>query len=235
MPADILEMNERRLKKLKPAQLAQEVMGLPAKKRLELIVERPDAEAAVAALDANDFFHTVQEIGADDSLPLLALGSLEQINHLFDIEWWRRDSLEPAKALVWIERLRRAGGPKLYEWLSNADFELLVSLFKQWITVETAPEDIDLLEAVDQLPPKTLDNFYFWESRYPQYDDLLEHLLTVILNELRFFQTAFEQRHLYNRRGSGGRRLPLSSRQTGGPCNSRLLRCAGNLQVNQAG
>ena len=95
----------------KPAQLARELMRLPAKRRLELIVERPDAQSVVAAMDANDFFHTVQEIGADDSLPLLALASLEQMNHLFDIEWWRKDTLEPAKALTWIERLGRAGGP----------------------------------------------------------------------------------------------------------------------------
>ncbi len=180
MPADIVELRERRLGKLKPAQLARELMSLPAKKRLELIVERPDAQSVVAALDVNDFFHTVMEIGADDSLPLLALASLEQMNHLFDIEWWRKDTVEPAKALTWIERLRRAGGSQLLEWLSNVDFELLVSLFKRWIEVATAPEDIDLVEAIDELPPRTIDDFYFWESRYPQYDDLITHLLTTI-------------------------------------------------------
>jgi hypothetical protein len=180
MPADIVELRERRLAKLKPAQLARELMSLPAKRRLKLIVERPDAQSVVAALDVNDFFHTVQEIGADDSLPLLALASLEQINHLFDIEWWRKDSMEPAKALTWIERLRRAGGPKLLEWLSKVDFELLVSLFKRWIAVDIAPEDIDMVEAMETLPPKTIDNLYFWEARYPQFDDLITHLLTTI-------------------------------------------------------
>jgi hypothetical protein len=180
MPADIVELNGRRLRKLKPAQLARELMSLPAKRRMELIVERPDAQSVVAALDANDFFHTIQEIGADDSLPLLALAGIEQMNHLFDIEWWRKDTLEPAKALIWIERLWKAGGPCLAEWIYNVDFELLVSLFKQWITVDMAPEDIDLIEAVEQLPPKTIDDLYFWEPRYPQYDELITHLLTMV-------------------------------------------------------
>jgi len=180
MPADIIELNDRRLKKLKPAQLARELMSLPAKKRLELIVDRPDSQSVVAALDANDFFHTVQEIGADDCLALLALANRDQVNHLFDIEWWRKDSLEPARALTWVERLFRAGGSGLLAWLFNADFELLVSLFKQWITVDVAPDDIDLLEALETLPPKTIDNVYFWESKYPQFDDLIEHLLTMI-------------------------------------------------------
>lgn len=180
MPADVVKLDERRLRKTGPAGLARELMGLPAKRRLELILERPDAQSVTAALDANDFFHTIQEIGPDDSVPLLALASLEQVNHLFDIEWWRRDTLEPAKALAWIERLSRAGGTALFEWLSNADFELLVSLFKQWISLDTAPEDIDLVEAVESLPPRTLDNHYFWESRYPQFDHLITELLTVI-------------------------------------------------------
>ena len=155
-------------------------MRLPAKRRLELIVERPDAQSVVAALDANDFFYTVQEIGADDSLPILALASFEQLSHLFDIEWWRKETLEPAKALTWIERLGRAGDHKLAEWVSNVDFELLVSLFKRWVTVDTAPEDIDMVEAIETLPSRTLDDLYFWESRYPQYDELITRLFTII-------------------------------------------------------
>ncbi len=176
----IVELKEKELEKLTRGQLALGLMRLPAKRRIELIVGRQDAQSVVAGLDANDFFHTVLEVGADDSLPILAMGSLEQLNHLFDIEWWRKDSLAPAKALDWIERLWQAGEPKLLEWLSHADFELLVSLFKHWTTADIAPEDIDLIEAVDNLPPKTLDNVYYWESRYPQYDDLINHMLTMI-------------------------------------------------------
>ncbi|MDR3568009.1 MAG: DUF6178 family protein [Syntrophobacteraceae bacterium] len=180
MPADVVKLDDRRLRKTGAAQLARELMGLPAKRRLELILERPDAQSVTRALEANDFFHTIQEIGPDDSLSLLALASIEQVNHLFDIEWWRRDSLEPAKALAWLERLTGAGEEKLFEWISKADYELLVTLFKQWISVDTAPEDIDMIEAAESLPPMSLDNFYFWESRYPQFDDLITQMLTII-------------------------------------------------------
>ena len=180
MPAEIVDLNEKRLSKLKPEEIAGALMRLPAKRRIEVILKRQDSEAVVAALDANDFFHTVQEIGPDDSLPVLALASLEQLNHLFDIEWWRKDAMEPAKSLTWLERLTRANEQKLIQWLYNADFELLVSLFKQWIVVDTIPEDIDFAEARDSLPPRSLDDFYFWESRYPQYDDLIMHLLSIV-------------------------------------------------------
>jgi len=180
MAADILNLNERRLERLPPRLLSRELMRLPAKRRLELILERSDSAAVVAALDANDFFYSVQEIGPDDSLPFLALAQVDQLDHLFDLEWWRKDLLEPARALIWLERLARAGDQKLLEWLSNADFELLVALFKQLITVATAPDDIDLIEAQDYLPSKTLDDLYFWESKYPQYEDLIAHILTTL-------------------------------------------------------
>ncbi len=181
MSADILNLNEKRLVRLPAVQLARELMHLPAKRRLEVIVERSDAEAVVAAMDAADFFFTLQEIGPDDSLPLLTLATREQVDHLFDLEWWKKDEIEPAKALSWLDRLSRASDPKLLEWIYHADFELLISIFKKWITVEVAPEDIDLVESRQSLPERTLDDHFFWESRYPQYDELILHVLTLIL------------------------------------------------------
>ncbi len=180
MPADILDFNDKTLAKLPPDRLAGELMRLPARRRLDLILDRTDSEAVVAALDANDFFFTVQEIGADDSLPLLALGRQDQLNHLFDIEWWRKDALEPARALTWLDRLARAGAHKLLEWLYQADFELLVTLFDHWITVAIAPDDVDMIEARESLPPSTVDDLYFWESKYPQFEDLVTQILTML-------------------------------------------------------
>jgi hypothetical protein len=180
MPADVVKLDARRPKKIGPAQIALKLMGLPARQRMEVILESHEPRSVVAALDVNDFFHTILEIGPDDSLPLLCLAGIEQLNHLFDIEWWRKDTLEPSRALAWLERLWRSGDAALFEWIAKADFELLISLFKQWISLDSAPEDIDLIEATESLPPKTFDNFYFWEARYPQFDDLITQMLSFI-------------------------------------------------------
>lgn len=180
MAANIVDLNEKRLEKLPPRQLTRELMYLPAKQRMKVILDRTDSDAVVKALDANDFFFTLMEIGPDDALPLLALAGFDQINHIFDIEWWKKDAIEPARALTWLERLSKASDRKVLEWLNYADFELLVALFKQWISVSIAPEDIDMVEAKENLPPRTIDDVYFWEARYPQYDDLIMHLLSLI-------------------------------------------------------
>ena len=161
-------------------ELSQQLMGIPAKKRLEAVLSRTDAEAVVAALPVQDFFFFVKEIGPDDAGSLLALGQIEQLVHLFDLEWWNKDQLQPAKALQWLERLASASEDNLLRWLYHADFELLVALFKKWIRVESAPEDIDLLEATEQLPKHTLDDQFFWETQYLQFEDFLSRLLNLI-------------------------------------------------------
>ncbi|GKT08195.1 DUF6178 family protein [Desulforhabdus sp. TSK] len=180
MKGNLLELDEKRIQRLSPRELSSHLMRLPAKQRMEVILSRADAEAVVAALAPQDFYFSVKEIGSNDASPLLALASVEQTNHLFDLEWWQKDALNPAQAVAWLERLAGASEERLLAWIYHADFELLVTLFKRWISVATAPEDIDLLEARDSLPPHTLEDQYFWECLYPQYEGFIMHLLSLI-------------------------------------------------------
>jgi len=171
---------EEAVMEIAPRALSQQLMALPAGKRLEAILARPDAAAVVAALPVQDFFFSVKELGPDDAWPLLALGEVQQLVHLFDLEWWEKDVIQPAKALQWLERLAMASEEKLLAWLYQADFELLTALFKKCLRVVVAPEDIDLLEAGEQLPKHTLDDQYFWETPYLQFEDFLERLLRLL-------------------------------------------------------
>ncbi len=180
MSDNVIDLEEKRFEKLPPREAGRRLMRLPAKRRLEAIVQRPDAELVVAALPEQDFFFTVKEVGSDDCLPLLALARMNQLNHLFDLEWWQKERVAPAKALEWLERLAGASERKLLHWLYQADFELLVTLFRKWVRAATLPEDTDLLEAQEYLPAHTLDDQYFWESHYPQYHDLIDFVLKLL-------------------------------------------------------
>jgi len=182
MIRNLPDADEQDVTQLSSHESSQQLMGIPAKKRLELVLSRTDAQAVVAALPVQDFFFFVKEIGPDDAGPLLALGQVEQIVHLFDLEWWNKDQLQPAKALQWLERLASASEDNLLGWLYEADFELLVALFKKWIHVESTPEDIDPLEAREQLPKHTLDDQFFWETQYLQFEDFLSRLLNLIFD-----------------------------------------------------
>lgn len=156
------------------------IMNMPARQRLDALLEHEDAEALVARLSVHDFYFTVKEIGAEDAMPLVALAKVEQLNHLFGLEWWVRDRVQPAKALEWLRLLDKAGGDRLLRWFYHADFELLVTLFKKWVQVALAPEDVDPVEARDMLPRNTIDDQYYWEPVYPQYEDLIERMLSLL-------------------------------------------------------
>lgn len=180
MTKSVISYEEKRLEKLPPQELSRYLMQLPVKRRLDLILQRTDADAVVAALPEQDFYYFVKEIGPDDAQSLLALARVDQLNHIFDLEWWQKESLLPAKSLEWLERLARSSEEKLLAWLYQVDFELILSLFKKWLTVAVAPDDVDLLEAVDELPKNTLDDQYYWETRYPQYEDFIRLLLSLL-------------------------------------------------------
>ncbi|SMC18830.1 hypothetical protein SAMN02746041_00546 [Desulfacinum hydrothermale DSM 13146] len=180
MDQRIVDLETKRLEKLPPREVGPYLMTLPAKKRMETILARADAQAVVAALPEQDFYLTLKEIGPEDALPLLELARVDQINHVFDLEMWRKDRIVPGPAIQWLDRLYRASGRKLLAWLYHADFEFLVSLFKKWLRVVQVPEDKDLTEALDGLPKNTLDDQYFWEARYPQHEDLLRNILNFL-------------------------------------------------------
>lgn len=178
--AQILDLEEKRLERLSPRDLVAELMKVPAKKRLELILQRSDAASVVAAMEVRDYYFSVMEIGPDDALPLLAMANVEQLIHLFDLEWWEADRVKVSRAIEWLERIEKANERNLLEWLYKVDFELLVILFKKWIRVQLMPDDTDPVEAREQLPRNTIDDVYFWESLYPQYEDLINRMLSLL-------------------------------------------------------
>jgi tetratricopeptide (TPR) repeat protein len=197
MNKGITEREEEHLEKLPVYELIDHLMRLPAKKRMEAILERTDAEAVVGAMAEQDFYFTVKEVSPDDALPLLALAHVAQLNHLFDLEWWQKDQILPARAAEWLERLAQTGERRFLIWLYQADFELLVTLFKKWLHVAVITEDMDPLEAIAQMPTQTLDNQYFWEARYPQYQDLFRNILGYLFEAHKDFYKALMNHIVY--------------------------------------
>lgn len=180
MSKQVIDFKEERIRRLPPAEYVQVIMRLPARQRMEAILERPDAPAVVQSMSLQDFYLTVIEVGPDDALPLLSLATTEQWIHIFDMECWYKDRIVAGEGIAWLDRLARAGYEPLLRWLYSVEFFFLISMVKKWIRVVIRPDDIDLTEALDYLPPHTIDDQYFWECRYPQYEDLIRHVLSIL-------------------------------------------------------
>lgn len=130
------DVPERRLADVPIRDQAEAVLRLPAARRLELLLHAPKPMRLVRSLPDADLYLTVREIGPTDAMPLLALASPEQVQHLIDLESWRGDRFDANRCGAWIALLLESGEPAWKRFLRRMDDELLALLFRNWIRVE---------------------------------------------------------------------------------------------------
>lgn len=98
---------------------------LPAKRRLELIVEDPDGRRLTRGFTPQEYYLMVKEIGETDAQQLIVNGSAEQLTVLLDFELWDKWEFSVEKAISWLEHLLDVGEADAMAVLSRLDPELL--------------------------------------------------------------------------------------------------------------
>jgi hypothetical protein len=111
------------------------VLELNSRDRLEALLHAKQPMRLVRSIPDSELYLTVRELGPADALPLLALASAEQLQHLVDLEAWRRDRFDAERAGAWLALLVEAGEPALRRWLRSADDDLLALLAQSWMQV----------------------------------------------------------------------------------------------------
>jgi hypothetical protein len=121
---------------------AELALRLPARQRLDLLLHAPRPMRLVRSLPEYELYLTVREVGPTDALPLVALASAPQLQHLLDLESWRRDRFDAGRSGAWVALLLESGEPALRRYLRSADDEQLALLFQRWLRAEPiVPED----------------------------------------------------------------------------------------------
>jgi hypothetical protein len=147
-----MALKERRDPPLAPGELARHRADLAAatgRRRLDLILDAPNPLALVRSLPADELYLVIRDVGLADAAPLVQLASAEQFKVFLDLDAWRRDTLDPARAMVWL-RAARAGAmddPKAAaRWarkLDQLDRELLFLLLRGALIVHDLEENED--------------------------------------------------------------------------------------------
>jgi hypothetical protein len=160
----------------------QEMRGLSAKKRLDLILERPDVMRVVRSLPVQDVFTTLKEVGPSDALELVELLHPRQVQGIVDLDAWRGDRLDPRTMGDWLEILFAANPAKAVTQVKGLDVELLTLLFKMHTRIydlsaeEDAPEDNPPVHSI------TPDNHYL--IVYDAADGRISHYLKTTVERL---------------------------------------------------
>jgi len=135
------------------------LLGARGEERLYYLFLSENPEQLMKQLPEMEVFLTVKEIGKKDAVDLISLTTPDQFQYLLDLDTWIKDRLDPERILHWMEILLESGEDKVVQFIRSSDREWIALLLKKFLLV-SLPEE-EPLEAVEQTPRFTLDQYYF--------------------------------------------------------------------------
>ena len=104
---------------------SKDLLGVPGKKALELVLESPTPVTLVQSVAEEDLFWVVQDLGPEDALPILSLASNDQWQYILDLELWTKDHLESDSVNRWMGILLSADPKRFLIWGLREHIELI--------------------------------------------------------------------------------------------------------------
>ncbi len=134
-------------------------MGLPAEKALDRILDDPQPAALVHSFPEQDFYLLVNEIGPEDSLPLLALATNKQWKHIVDLGVWQKDRIELKSVARWMNLLLEADPKRFIKWFLEEQLDFIEFYLYKNLEVRIREHDQDTADFGDEF--FTLDDVYY--------------------------------------------------------------------------
>jgi hypothetical protein len=137
----------------------EQILALPPEEALERILADREPAALVHSFPEADFYFLVHDIGPEDALPLLALASDKQWDHIVDLESWARDRIEVRSVTRWLSLLLAADPPRFIRWFLKERLSFVEFYLFHNIEVRVREHDQDPSEFGDDF--FTLDQVYY--------------------------------------------------------------------------
>jgi hypothetical protein len=139
----------------------RKILELPPVEALDRILDDPQPAALVHSFPEQDFYLLVNEIGPEDSLPLLSLATNKQWEHIVDLETWQKDRLDPKAVTRWLSLLLEADAKRFFRWFLEEKLEFIELYLFRNIEVRIREHDQDPSDFGDDY--FTLDNTYYFK------------------------------------------------------------------------
>jgi hypothetical protein len=136
------------------------ILGLDPFLQEQILVLSEKALEVTHSLPVEEVYNLIKEIGKEGSLLIISMVSPDQLQYIFDVEWWQGDKFQPKQALNWIVLLDQCQDPETLEWFLSEDFDQKVVLFQAFLKVYKKDEMTDTYEGVEGLEHFTLDGVY---------------------------------------------------------------------------
>ena len=135
------------------------IMELSAEKALDRILDDPQPAALVHSFPEQDFYLLVNEIGPEDALPLLALATNKQWEHIVDLAVWQKDRIELNSVMRWMNLLLEADPRRFVKWFLEEQLDFVEFYLFKNLEVRIREHDQDTADFGDEY--FTLDDVYY--------------------------------------------------------------------------
>ncbi len=108
---------------------------------LERILETPDLARVVQGLEPRVLHRLVRKCGLEDSSPIIALSTPDQLMRIFDDDLWRSEEaggderLDADRFALWLEVLCEAGPDLAARKVAEMDFDFVTAAFSRHVLV----------------------------------------------------------------------------------------------------
>ncbi len=135
-----------------------EILTLPPAKALDRILNDPNALELVQSFPEQDLYFLIQDIGPENSLPVLSLASNRQWEYIVDLETWQKDRIEMNSVTRWMNLLLEVDPKRFVQWFLNEKLEFMQFYLFKNIEVRVREHDQD--------PSDFGDNFFTLDDTY---------------------------------------------------------------------
>ncbi|MCU0560966.1 MAG: DUF6178 family protein [Desulfobacterales bacterium] len=135
------------------------ILALPPAQALDRILSDPQPAALVHSFPDTDLYLLIHDIGPEDALPLLALASDRQWDHVVDLESWERDRIQNSQLTRWLSLLLEADPRRFIRWFLTQRLHFVEFYLFHNLEVRVREHDQDPSDFGDDF--FTLDNVYY--------------------------------------------------------------------------
>ncbi|HZI05298.1 MAG TPA: DUF6178 family protein, partial [Archangium sp.] len=160
--------------------LRRQLASLPAKRRLDALIESRDARALVRSLPAEDLYFTIMEVGLADSTEIVQLASPEQFRTFVDLGGWKKDAVDLHQVLTWLRAARGDEAEDFLRKLRKVDTEVLELMVREFTLIHDLEENPDV--HVEGVTLETPEGRYLVEFKGVEGPELAA--MRSILNDL---------------------------------------------------
>ncbi|AKJ05020.1 hypothetical protein ATI61_10291 [Archangium gephyra] len=171
--------------------LRRQLASLPAKQRLEALIESRDARALVRSLPAEDLYFSIMEVGLADATEIVQLASPEQFLAFVDLGGWKKDQVDLHQVLTWLRAARGDEAEDFLRKLRKVDTEIFELLVREFTLIHDLEENPDV--HVEGVTLETPEGRYLVEFKGVEGPELaaMRSILTDIIAENPFEAVRF--------------------------------------------